>query len=233
MNEQTPLLGKLYGIGVGPGDPELMTLKAVKTINMCDVIALPSKDKETCSAYQIAKNVCDFRDKEFLLLDMPMSKDKEMLKKIHDENAAMLAKPLKQGKTVGFLTIGDPCIYSTYLYMHKRIDALGFATEIISGIPSFCAAAAALNIGLAENKTPLLILPSSYDLGDSLENPGTKVLMKSGRQLPDVKKKLGETGCDVYMVENCGLENEKKYRSLSELPENAGYFSLIIAKDSK
>lgn len=240
--------GILYGIGTGPGDPELMTLKAVNKLKTVDMIALPISDKtltqpkvkrlqleeeyiQNSTAFQIAyQNVPEMLEKEVLLLPMPMMKDKERLKKIHDEAAGLVAEKLMEGKHIGFLTLGDPAIYSTYLYIHNRIVAKGLTAEIINGIPSFCAAAARLNTGLVENKDMLHVFPASYGVEDLENYPGTKVLMKSGKKLSEVKEVLTRTGQNAMMVENCGMSGEKVYREVSEIPEEGSYYSLIVVK---
>ena len=225
--------GKLYGIGVGPGDPELMTLKAVRMIKEADVVALPAKTKEECVAYRIAKGAVDELDqKEFLFISMPMTKDRAVLEKSHDEGALQVISLLKEGKNVAFLTLGDVAVYSTYLYIHRRVEAAGYETELVSGIPSFCAAAARLGIGLVETKEALHVIPATYGVEEALSLSGTKILMKSGKKMSRVKKALLEKGCEAYMVENCGMENEKVYRSAEEIDENAGYYSLLIVKEA-
>lgn len=223
--------GKLYGIGVGPGDPQLLTLKAAKMIEECDIIAIPAEDKETCTAYKIAvQAVTELSHKEILPVSMPMTKDKEILHASHEKGAADVIELLKRGKKVGFLTLGDPTVYSTYMYIHNRVKLGGYTTEIINGIPSFCAVAAALGISLSENKEQIHIFPASYELEDALNLAGTKIFMKMGKKLSEVKSKIQRAGLNAYMVENCGMENEKIYESIEKFPEEAGYYSLIIIK---
>ena len=240
--------GILYGIGTGPGDPELMTLKAVNKLKTVDMIALPISDKtltqpkvkrlrleeeyiQNSTAFQIAyQNVPEMLEKEVLLLPMPMMKDKERLKKIHNEAAAVVAEKLMEGKNIGFLTLGDPTIYSTYLYIHNRIVEKGLTAEIINGIPSFCAAAAKLNTGLVENKDMLHVFPASYGVEELEKYPGTKILMKSGKKLSEVKEVLIKTRQKAMMVENCGMSGEKVYTELSQIPEEGSYYSLIVVK---
>ncbi|MCI8505548.1 MAG: precorrin-2 C(20)-methyltransferase [Lachnospiraceae bacterium] len=225
--------GILYGVGVGPGDPELMTLKAVRVIREADVIALPAKTKEDCVSWRIAREtVGEMEDKEFLYLYMPMTKDKEILKEHHDRGAEQIAAFLKKGKSVAFLTLGDVAVYSTYLYLHKRVAKAGFGAELVSGVPSFCAAAARLGISLAEQKEELHVIPATYGAREALSLSGTKILMKSGKKLGQVKEAILEAGCPAYMVENCGMENEKVYHSAEEIDENAGYYSLLIVKEA-
>ena len=104
---------------------------------------------------------------------------------------------------------------------------------MVNGIPSFCAAAARLNMGLAERAEELHIIPATYQVEGSLSFPGTKVLMKSGKQMERVKASLKEAGLAVSMVENCGMEGERVYRSLEEIGGESGYYSLIIAKEGQ
>lgn len=110
---------------------------------------------------------------------------------------------------------------------------MGYKTEIVSGIPSFCAVAAKLNIGLVEKAEPLHVIPASYQITESLKLPGTKVLMKAGGQMKQVKEELISSGKEGMMIENCGMPDEKIYRSVEEIPDDAGYYSLIIIKDKK
>ena len=224
--------GKLYGIGVGPGDPELMTLKAVRIIKESDVIVAPGEVAENTVAYKIAMRACPFlSEKHVVGIDMPMTKDDEKRKASHENATSIVRKLLEEGKNVGFLTLGDPTIYATYIYVHQRIEKMGYETEIISGITSFCAAAAKLNIGLVEKEEMLHVLPASYEIEEALKYPGTKVLMKTASKMKEVKEKLRKYDATVQMVENCGLENEKVYGSLEEIPAKSSYFSLVIVKE--
>lgn len=228
------MAGILYGTGVGPGDPELMTLKAVRLIRENEVIALPGAEPKETVAYQIAvQAVPELAEKTLVAVHMPMTHDKEEMNRKHDEAAVLVESYLAQGKNVVFLTLGDPTIYSTYLYVQKRVAAHGYATELVSGITSFCAAAARTNTPLVEWDEQLHILPAVHRLENRLEAPGNYVLMKSGKKMSQVKEILAASGKDVVMVENCGMENEHIYRSVEEIPDSAGYYSLIIAKEPK
>jgi len=226
--------GILYGVGVGPGDPELMTLKAVRLIRENPVIAVPGEDAVSSVAYKIAvQAVPELAEKKLIPVSMPMTHDKEELKKNHQKAASLLEQYLLQGENVVFLTLGDPTIYSTYLYVQRILKEKGYETRLVSGIPSFCAAAARLNIPLVELKESLHVVPAFYGFSEELKRPGNFVFMKSGKRMGQVKEALLESGKEVLMVENCGMENEKIYRSADEIPENAGYYSLIIAKEKK
>lgn len=244
--------GIFYGVGVGPGDPELLTLKAVRTIRESEVIAIavsspdltePVYEKEgeetrfpayleKCVAYQIVLPVVpEISKKAKLYLPMPMMKEKERLKMIHHSCAKETEILLKKGKTVAFITLGDPSVYSTCLYVHKRLKQWACETRLIPGIPSFCAAAARMDIGLVENSEELHIIPASYGIEQGLELKGTKVLMKAGKKMPYVKKIVKERGLQVQMVENCGMENEQIYTKADQIPDEASYYSLLMIKE--
>jgi precorrin-2/cobalt-factor-2 C20-methyltransferase len=224
--------GKLYGVGVGPGDPELLTIKALRVIREADVIAVPGEIAQESIAYKIVKGAYpQLDDKELLAVAMPMTKDPQKLEASHEAAADRIAEELDAGKNVAFLTLGDPTVYATYLYVHKRIDKRGYDTEIVSGIPSFCAVAARLNTGLVEKAEPLHVIPASYQVEESLRLGGTKVLMKAGKKMKYVKEEILKQGQSGMMIENCGMETEKIYRSIEEIPEDAGYYSLIIVKE--
>ena len=217
--------GKLFGLGVGPGDPELLTVKALRLIKESDVIAVPGNDIQKSVAYQIVKGVYEELDEKNLIpIAMPMTKDKAVLEANHEKAANDIEAYLKEGKQVAFLTLGDPTVYSTYLYVHKRILSRGYEVEIVSGITSFCAVAARLNMGLVEMAEPL---------HEILKMPGTKVLMKTGSKMQQVKESIVNSGQQAVMIENCGMPDEKIYLSAEDIPEKAGYYSLIIVKENK
>lgn len=228
--------GKLYGVGVGPGDPELLTLKALRLIKENEVIAVPGKDIRASVAYQIVKGAYEDLDKKILIpVAMPMTKDPQVLKANHDKAADQVEDYLREGKNVVFLTLGDTTVYSTYLYVHKRILERGYEAEIVSGITSFCAVAARLNMGLVEADQPLHVIPATYkaqEMDEILKLPGTKVLMKTGKKMKQVKESIEKSGQKAVMIENCGMPSEKIYRSAEEIPEDSGYYSLIIVKEN-
>lgn len=229
--------GKLYGVGVGPGDPELLTLKALRLIKENQAIAVPGNDIYTSVAYKIVKGAYEELDKKTLFpVAMPMTKDPAVLQANHEKAADDVEKYLKEGQNVVFLTLGDPTVYSTYLYVHKRILKRGYEAEIVSGITSFCAVAARLNMGLVEMAEPLHVIPATYkaqEMDQILELPGTKVLMKTGKKMQQVRESILNSGQDAVMIENCGMEDEKIYRSAGEIPESSGYYSLIIVKENQ
>lgn len=227
--------GKLFGIGVGPGDPELLTIKALRLIQESHVIAVPGEKAEESVAYEIVRGVFpELERKRLMPIAMPMTKDPAVLEANHKKAADDVEVCLKEGQQVAFLTLGDPTVYSTYLYVHKRICERGYDAEIISGITSFCAVAARLNMGLVEMAEPLHVIPATYkaeEMDQVLKLPGTKVLMKAGRKLERIRESILNSGQRAVMIENCGMPSEKVYRSAEEIPKQAGYYSLIIVKE--
>ena len=225
------MTGTLYGVGTGPGDPELLTIKALKIIKQSDIIAIPSEDEKSCLSFRTVKGIYpEIEDKRLLKLPFPMTKDAAALRRQHEENAAKVQTFLDKGQTVAFLTIGDPSIYSTYGYLHRILTKRGYEARIISGIPSFCAAAASLGEILCEGSETLEILPASYDLKAALRSSGTKVLMKPKRRFSSVLRALKESGRSASMVENCGLGEEHIFRKLEDFPQDSGYFSIILSR---
>ena len=226
------MAGILIGVGVGPGDPEMMTVKAIRTIRENDVIALPGPVAKETTAYSIAvQAVPELAHKTLLSLDFPMVMDRRKQEEYHRAAAKTLEKVLDTGKNVVFLTLGDVTVYSTFSYVQHIVEADGYQIRLVSGVPSFCAAAAALGQPLTEWTQPLHIIPAVHKLDAALDMPGNYVLMKSGTKMEQVKQKLQETGRRVMMVENCGMPDEKRYLSLEDIPDRSGYFSLIIAKE--
>ena len=233
-------IGVLYGIGVGPGDPELMTLKAINTIKACDIIAIPAVSKEECYAYSIVQAVLpEIEKKQIMCTPFPMIKDKEKLTISHNKIYCDIVSELEDGKNVAMLTIGDPSVYSTYMYIHKRVMQAGFTAVMISGVPSFCAVAARLGISLGEKDEEIHIIPAAYDVRESLGFHGTRIYMKSGKKLEELlwvlresmQDKESRVHRDIYGISNCGMENEQVYCGLDELEQAKGYLTTVIVKE--
>lgn len=230
--------GILYGIGVGPGDPELMTLKALRCLRESDIVILPAATRETCHAYQIAEAVCpEMREKQCVCLPFPMTKDEAVLEAAHEEIYERIAEYLEKGQQVAFLTIGDPSVYSTYSYIHRRVEENAGRAVMVSGVPSFCAAAGVLGISLADNRDEIHVIPGSYDTEKTLELAGTRIYMKSGKRLAELKEMLdvqsAKRPMEVYCVENCGMETERKVYGIENLDSSLGYLTTVIVKDKK
>lgn len=231
--------GIFYGVGVGSGDPELLTIKAIKTIEKGDIIIVPiSRSGRTSQAYLSAKPYIRKSQKVVELL-FPMSYDSDELQTQWDESVMIIQQYLEQGKKVVFLTIGDPSIYSTYVYVMKDIKQAGYLVEMIPGVPSFCAAAAKLCIPLGEWDEPIAIIPTAHDeekFGQYFEQFNNLVLMKVSKHydaLLEQMKKYKMLDCS-FMVTKCGYEDEEIITDLeSKKGQKVNYLSTIIAKKGK
>ena len=223
--------GILYGVGVGPGDPELLTLKARRIISQADALAVPDKGSGEKTALKIVGPLAE--GKRQIPMEAPMIRDQAEREAAYGRNADKIASELDQGRTVAFITLGDPSVYSTYLYVHRRILARGYRAELVPGVPSFCAVAAALGQGLCEDSDRLLIVPASHkDVGDCLDVDADLVFMKAGRELGALRRKLADRGLldRASMVENCGMEGQRVYPRFADAPEDCGYFSVVLVK---
>ncbi len=228
--------GTLVGVGVGPGDPEMLTLAAVRAIREADLICLPQLPKETSRAYNIAvQAVPELAEKECVSFDFKMTRDEAELAGIHRAVYEELLVKIKAGVTIAFLTIGDPAVYSTFAYIADLAEAEGIPVRMISGITSFCGAAGALSIPLCERDEKVHILTGKSDMGALTALTGTKIIMKSGRGIREIKAQLAaleEAGiAAVYAVSNCGLPDERRFRGAAEIPEDSHYMTVIIVKD--
>ena len=225
---------KLYGVGVGPGDPELLTAKAIRVIQECAVVAVPQSGAGDQAALTIAAEYIG--DKPVLHCDMPMTRDKAARDASHDRAADEICALLDEGKDVAFLTLGDPTVYSTCWYVVKRVAARGYETELVPGVPSFCAAAAALGRALCEDGEMLHIIPASHGAVDEgLDLAGSKVLMKAGKSILEVRDKLAARGAlqNAALVERCGMEGQRIVTDLSTMDDPTGYFSIILVKEGQ
>ena len=232
--------GRFFGIGIGPGDPELLTVKAVRLLAEADVIYVPkARTKAESLARKIVAGYVDSEEK-FCEVEFTMGKTAKELKSSYDLSAQRIIGDLRQGKQVAYLTLGDPMLYSTYIYLTEalRRQCPDIAIETVPGIPSFGAAAALANISLAEKNERVIILPVPEDLTDLkniLRRFDTVILLKVAKKLAEVIDLLGECDCinNAVFISHAGLENQTIERDLKRLrlEENEqGYLSIIIVK---
>ena len=225
-------MSKLYGVGVGPGDPELMTIKAVNAVRNSGTVFFVGKSEASSIAFNIAKQaIPEIEEKKKVCIDFPMTKDKDILEEAHAKITALIKDLLMDGD-VALLTLGDPGVYATYSYIAERLKKENIQIITIAGITSFSAAAARLSIPLTLADEELHIIPSSYSFEEAFNLEGTLVFMKSGRSYEKLAKYIKENKSDynVYMVENCGMKDEKIFIGSKNLPESSGYFTLIIVR---
>lgn len=208
--------GKLIGIGVGPGDTELLTLKAAKVLKSVPVVFSPksSKEKESIALSIVRPVLKERKDyKRLMIVEpiFPMIEDKEELEKIWTSASEMIAQYLDSGRDVAFITLGDTSVFSTYSYVQKKlIDR--YEIETIPGITSFTACAATRNKALVEQNQVLTIVPKIDDrLEDILEYSDSVVLMKASRNTSELENAIEQKNRpkEIYSVQNCTQENEK------------------------
>ena len=226
--------GVLYGVGVGPGDPELMTVRACRTLAACPVIACPRTRQGHMLALEIAGAAVPLAGKELLPLDFAMTRDPAARQACYDRAAETLISRLAAGRDIALLTLGDVSVYSTFAYLAAPAAARGYAVELIPGVTSFSAAAARLGLSLTEMDKPLRILPAGMEgLEQELDRPGTKVLMKAGSASPRTLALLRERGLlqKTALVTDCGLPGERVFPDLTDPPEDIGYFAVFIVKE--
>lgn len=227
-------VGTFFAVGVGPGDPELLTLKAVSAIRRCPVIAAPQTARGGMLALEIVEKELDLTGKEILPVCFAMQRDDGARQAAYRAALSQIKPRLNAGRSVAFLTLGDVSVYSTAGYLLEPLKAEGYPTEVIPGVTSFSAVAARLGIGLTEMDRPLHIIPAAaMDVEEALELPGTKVLMKPCGQVPRVVEALTERGLldRAGLVSNCGLEGEVVCEDLSRLPEHLNYYTTIVVKE--
>ncbi len=225
--------GTLYGVSVGPGNPELMTLQAVRLLERCPAIAVPQTGNGGTVALDIASQAVDLSGKTLLMLPFLMTRDKQKLDERHRQLADVLKTALDAGQDVAMLSLGDTSVYSSFSYMAELLAPEGYLIALSAGVTSFCASAAALGISLTEMNKPVHIIPAGTDDGQALALPGTKVLMKAGKSLPQLLARLKAQGLleKAMLVQNCGLPGEKILKKIPEDFDAPGYFTTVIVKE--
>ena len=191
----------LIGIGVGPGDPDLLTVKAVNAIQSADIIMCPaSKEDRPSIAFSVVSPLIDkSKNQEIVKLIFPMTKDKEILENTWKKNAKIMAEKVLLGKNVVYLTVGDPYLYSTWIYMHKdlKTNYPNMEISVIPGIVSMFTFASKVGVSIAEGAEKVAIIPSCYDLSSVKEiakNSESMIFLKDGRYFDQVIEVLKESG---------------------------------------
>lgn len=228
--------GRFYGIGVGPGDPELLTLKGQRLLKEVAVLSYPEAE---AGGERIALSIVSSLvqgEKEHLPLVFPMTRDQGALEASRWEAARQVLAQLHEGKDVAFVTLGDPSFYSTYGYLVRRIRQMDpeVRIETVPGVTAFCAGAAALNLPLGEGNDRVAIVPSVEDISSLpqvLQSFESVVLMKVHREFPRVIDILAQEGRkdDAFFLSRVGQPGGFIERDLDLLRErNLDYLSMII-----
>ncbi len=224
------MAGKLYGIGLGPGDPELMTLKAHRLISRASVVAYPTLAGAESFARSIAAGVIPADARE-IVMDVPMTTDRAPAQAAYDQGASEIAGALEAGEDVVCLCEGDPFFYGSFMYLFARLSAR-FDVEVVPGVTSITTCAARAGLPLAARNERLTVLPGPLpedELKNRIEGAESVAIMKVGRHLPKIRgviDALGFTDQAIY-VERASLPDEVVC-PLSQAPEKAPYFSMIL-----
>ncbi len=230
----------LYGIGVGPGDPEWITVQAVRILSQCRHVCVPKSD---AAAESLALDIA----RRYLRSDAviheqayPMTNDAEVLHRHWRQAALEIHAILSQGEDCCFLTLGDALLYSTYIYLIRELAAIDPSVRVVTvpGVTSFSAAAALANRPLGESKQLVTIVPASDDLdrfAAALDRGGTVVLMKVGKRLRRVLDVLEARGLldHTVFVARAGMAGQRvetDVRRLRDAGEDAGYLSVLLVQ---
>ncbi|MBU3129726.1 precorrin-2 C(20)-methyltransferase [Clostridium tagluense] len=214
---------KIYGIGVGPGDKELITLKGYNLIRSCDYVFLPSSKGNSLAGKIVSDYIVD---KKVIEIEFPMGEDNE---ERYINAAIKIDEILGEGQVGVFLTLGDPMTYSTYLYLMFQLKKMDLNVETIPGITSFNAVASRLSL-------PLTLRDESFYLADGtldeevLKRVDTVCVLKIIKNKLDIMDKLTKYGFEYVCVKRCTQENETLIYEKSEILEDNDYMSLIYAR---
>jgi precorrin-2/cobalt-factor-2 C20-methyltransferase len=228
-------LGTLYGIGVGPGDPDLLTIKATKVLANVDIVLAASSTKNDYStALSIAEPHMQ-ADVEVVHLGFPMTRDEKVLMEAWEQNAKIVADLLIHGKNCAFLTLGDPLIYSTFGYLKRTLEAINpdFNISVVPGITSYQASAARTGTILCESGENLLLasgVRATEDTKKLLLSVDNAVMLKTYKNFAELKNLLQETNRkdSAIFISRLGMDGEIIARNIDDAPEKPHYFSHML-----
>lgn len=214
---------KLFGVGTGPGDKEYLTLKAVKAMENADVIFAPNNNGKNM-ALDTAKDFIE--EKKIVLIDFSMGKVK---KKDYKKAAELIKKEIPDGKSGVFLTIGDPMVYSTFIYLMENIEELGVEVEIVPGITSFLAGAAKIKTPITVKGDRFLLVDDIVD-EDVLAETDSICILKTTKNKEDAINLLKKNRFSYTYIKRCSLEGEKVLKNKEEILEDKDYISFILGR---
>ena len=215
----------LYGVGVGPGDPELVTLKAVRLIRTADYVFVPrSKQDKPGMAEAIVAEYLE--GKNIVYLHFPMGPDNS---ERYKQAAETIDKTLKGGEVGVFITIGDPMVYSTYAYIMFEAQKLGMEQVIVPGITSFNAAASTLGIPVTLKNEKFYLADGSVD-EEILQRVQTVCILKPRKEKADTLEKLEKYGFEYAYIKRCSLPQEEILKEKDSIMQDHDYMTVIFAR---
>ena len=226
----TKEMGVLYGVGLGPGDPGLITLRAAELIKGAKVIAYPTLAGGDSFARSIAADLIPETARE-IVMDVPMSVEREPAQAAYDKGAERIAAALNDGFDVVCLCEGDPFFYGSFMYLFARLSEQ-FKVEVVPGVTSLTACAARAALPLAARNERVTILPGPLpedELRSRIEGAESVAIMKVGRHLSKIRAVMDDLGLTAHAtyVERATLADEKVL-PLADAPSSAPYFSMIL-----
>jgi precorrin-2/cobalt-factor-2 C20-methyltransferase len=239
MSKEKPRIGRLYGVGVGPGDPELLTLRAYHVLSQVPVIFVPLKDKQSKGyARSVIDSLVKKRAGEVIGLVLPMLRDKEQLADYWHQAAENIWQYLDKGKDCAFVNVGDPLLYGTFIHIFETLQKAHpeIEVEVVPGISSINAAAARAMIPLASSDEHIAIISGNGEdrvIRETLQRFDTVVFLKVNTmfdKLLAILEELNLTNKCVY-VRRCTTQDEEIIWDVSQLKgKKADYFSLLIVR---
>ena len=228
--------GKFYGVGVGPGDPELLTVKAIKILKNIDAVIAPKTEKKSDSlALSIVENYLR-EDTEIVYQTFPMVRDFAESKVVFEKNQQEILNLLDAGKNVAFLTLGDPMFYSTYIYVFQLLQECGIEIETVPGVPAFLSISSYIGKPLTFGNEVLTVIPATADkekISDALKFSDATVLMKVYKNFSEVVDLLADENMleNAVLVSRQGLADEKIITDLeAHKSEKLNYLSTILTR---
>lgn len=231
-------IGTLFGVGVGPGDPDLITLKAVNTLKGVEVVFAAAS---TTNSHSLAEKIVMPHLKEGVLIkriNFPMTRDRNILEAAWRENAEIVIATLRKGQDAALITLGDPLTYSTFGYVMKIIKESGrdIPIKIIPGITSYQAGSASAGLILAEGEESFTVISGALGAGNLkkvIDSTDTVVMLKVYRNYKEIFDTLHELDLTdrSVLISKCGLEGEEVFQDIKERPDSVPpYLSLLIIK---
>ena len=225
--------GILYGIGVGPGDPELLTIKALRLIKECEVLAYPAPEAGEGMAFEIVRSFIK-PGAEVLPIRIPIETSPFPAQEAYDNASKMLEKLLQSGKSIALICLGDPFFYGSFMYMFERLS-IRYKIEIVPGVSAPMACAAALKTPLVSRNEVLTILPGPMKeekLEEKLSSSDSAIIIKVGNHLPKIRRVLRHLRLEKFAkyVEYATMPNQQIFPIESIESQKAPYFSMILIR---
>lgn len=227
--------GTLYGVGIGPGDPELVTIKAKRILETVDVVAVPESGKGKGSlSLSIVKDYLKM-DIEIITLTFPMIADESVKQRYREDNSRVIMEKIDAGRHVAFLTLGDPMLYSTYIYLLECLKKYDINIETIPGVTSFCAISSKLNMPLAKHNETLCIIPlhEQTDIDGLIESMDNLVFLKVSSNNERLARSLDRSRekIDMVVASKLGSLEERISYDPAQLSGDIPYLTTVIVKN--